>query len=179
MNCCREWRRRGAWESSPPDVAILLARVDDRLIHGQVVHGWGRPLGATFFAIISNELSADPLRAELYLCAVPPDARGVVISEAEALDPAFLRDSASERTIVLFVDLATPVRLAERGFPLETLNIGGLHHAPGKHEVLPYVFLDAADRDRLRALAARGVRVAARDLPGNPEHSLDELTETA
>ncbi len=158
---------------------ILLARVDDRLIHGQVVHGWGRPLDATLFAIVSDELRADAERSELYLFAVPEGARGVVISEAEALSPVFLGDAASERTILLFLDLASPLRLAESGFPLEALNIGGLHHAAGKHEVLPYVFLDGADRDRLRALAARGVRVAARDLPGNAEHGLDELVGAA
>ena len=158
---------------------ILLARVDDRLIHGQVVHGWGRPLDATLFAIVSNELRADAERAELYLLAIPEGARGVVVSESEALSPEFLDDASSERTILLFADLASPLRLAESGFPLEALNVGGLHHAPGKHEVLPYVFLDGADRERLRALAGRGVRVAARDLPGNAEHGLDELVGTA
>ena len=56
---------------------VLLARVDDRLVHGQVVHGWGRSLDATFFAIVSDELRADPERAELYLFAVPDGAAGV------------------------------------------------------------------------------------------------------
>ncbi|HEU4723747.1 MAG TPA: PTS sugar transporter subunit IIB [Candidatus Eisenbacteria bacterium] len=158
---------------------ILLARVDDRLIHGQVVHGWGRPLDATLFAIVSDELRADEERAELYLFAVPDGARGVVVSAAEALAPAFRRDCEAARTILLFADLATPLRLAEGGFPLEALNVGGLHHAAGKHEVLPYVFLDQPDRDRLRALAARGIRVTARDLPGNAEHGLDEMVGTA
>lgn len=158
---------------------ILLARVDDRLIHGQVVHGWGRPLDATFFAIVSDELHADPERAELFLFAVPEGARGVVVSEEDALAPRFREETERERTILLFADLATPLRLVERGLALEALNVGGLHHAEGKREVLPYVFLDAADRDRLRALAARGVRVAARDLPGNAEHGLDALVGTA
>lgn len=158
---------------------ILLARVDDRLIHGQVVHGWGRPLDATLFAIVSDELRADSERAELYLFAVPEGARGVVISESEALSPEFLGEARSERTILLFADLSTPLRLAERGFPLEALNVGGLHHAAGKEQVLPYVFLDAADRERLRAISARGIRVAARDLPGNAEYGPDELASSA
>lgn len=158
---------------------ILLARVDDRLIHGQVVHGWGRPLEATLFAIVSDELHDDPERAELYLLAVPEGARGIVVSEEEALSLPFRDDAESERTVLLFADLATPLGLVKRGFALEALNVGGLHHAPGKHEVLPYVFLDGADRDRLRALAAHGVRVAARDLPGNAEHGLGALVGTA
>jgi mannose/fructose/N-acetylgalactosamine-specific phosphotransferase system component IIB len=53
--------------------------------------------------------------------------------------------------------------------------VGGLHHAPGREAVLPYVFLYAADRERLRRLDEHGVRVAARDLPSNPEHGLAEL----
>jgi len=156
-------------------VPILLARVDDRLIHGQVVHGWGRPLGATLFAVVSDELRADAERAELYLFAVPEGARGRVVSIGEATAVAFRDEALAERTILLFSDLATPLRLAELGFPLSPLNLGGLHHAPGKYEVLPYVFLDAADRERLRALRSRGIRIEARDLPGNPPHDLGAL----
>jgi len=156
-------------------VPILLARVDDRLIHGQVVHGWGRPLNATFFAIVSDELSADPDRAELYLFAVPEGANGRVVSVAEALGKAFRAEVEAERTILLFADLATPRRLIDGGFPLPSLNLGGLHHAPGKHEVLPYIFLDAVDRAELLALAARYVAVTAQDLPGNAPHGLESL----
>ena len=154
---------------------ILLARVDDRLIHGQVVHGWGRPLDATLFAVVSDELRADAERAELYLFAVPEGAAGRAVSVEEALGPAFRAAAAAERTILLFADLATPRRLAEGGFPIDSLNVGGLHHAPGRHEVLPYVFLDAGDRDELRRLAALGVRVTAQDLPGNAAHELASL----
>ncbi|HET9952149.1 MAG TPA: PTS sugar transporter subunit IIB [Candidatus Eisenbacteria bacterium] len=157
---------------------ILLARVDDRLIHGQVVHGWGRPLNADFFAIVSDELSADPERAELYLFAVPEGAAGRAVSVADALGAEFRSAAAASRTILLFADLATPRRLAEGGFPLEALNVGGLHHAPGKHEVLPYVFLDAGDRDELRRLATLGVPVTAQDLPGNEAHDLSALVGT-
>jgi mannose/fructose/N-acetylgalactosamine-specific phosphotransferase system component IIB len=156
-------------------VPILLARVDDRLIHGQVVHGWGRPLGATLFAVVSDELRADPDRAELYLFAVPEGAVGRALSVAEALGAEFREAAARERTILLFTDLDTPRRLVEGGFSLAALNLGGLHHAPGRHEVLPYLFLDASDRATLRALAASGVEVAAQDLPGNPSHRLEAL----
>lgn len=158
---------------------ILLARVDDRLIHGQVVHGWGRPLDATLFAVVSDELRADPDRAELYLFAVPEGAAGCVVSVAEALGAEFRADAEAARTILLFADLASPRRLIEGGFPLTSLNLGGLHHAPGKHEVLPYVFLDAADRAELRAIEARGVAVAAQDLPGNASHDLAALVGRA
>ena len=55
--------------------------------------------------------------------------------------------------------------------------MGGLHHAAGKHALLPYVYLDARDREQLRALAALGVRLVAQDLPTNPSHLLAPLIE--
>lgn len=154
---------------------LLLARVDDRLIHGQVAHGWGQKLRPTLFAVVSDELAADPDRAALYLFAVPEGARGQVLSVREALEGSFRSAIDRERAILLVPGLDEALRLIEGGFPIAELNLGGLHHAPGKDAVLPYVFLDDDDRDRLRRIGARGVRIGARDLPSNPEHSLDEI----
>jgi mannose/fructose/N-acetylgalactosamine-specific phosphotransferase system component IIB len=154
-------------------VPLLLARIDDRLIHGQVAYGWGRALKPTFYLVVSDALRADALRAEVCLCGVPDDARGRVVSVAEALAASVQSEIEAERTILLMPGTEEAVRLLEGGFPMTELNVGGLHHAPGKHEVLPYVFLDDGDRERLRALLARGVRVAARDLPANPSHPIE------
>lgn len=154
---------------------LLLARIDDRLIHGQVAYAWGRALAPTLYVIVSDSLSADPARADLYLFAVPEGACGEVRSVDETLRPETRERIERERTILLFAGTEEPLRLKEGGFPLETLNVGGLHHAPGREAALPYVFLDAADRERLRRLEALGVRVTARDLPSNPEHPLERL----
>jgi mannose/fructose/N-acetylgalactosamine-specific phosphotransferase system component IIB len=156
-------------------VPLLLARIDDRLIHGQVAHGWARPLGATLIAIVSDDLRARPQDADLYLLAVPDGASGCVVSVAEALEPAFRARVLAERTVLLFPGTTEPVRLAEGGFPLGTLNLGGLHFAPEKREFLPFVYLDDADVQRLRRLRELGVRLEAQDLPGNPAHPLEAI----
>jgi len=156
-------------------VPLLLARVDDRLIHGQVAHGWGAALKPTLFLVVSDALAADSASAELYLLAVPEGARGRFVSVREALLPETRSAVERERTLLLFPGLDEAVRLVEGGFPIASLNLGGLHHAPGREAVLPYVFLDEADKDRLRRLRALGVRIAARDLPSNPEHALADL----
>lgn len=154
---------------------LLLARIDDRLIHGQVAYGWGRVLRPTLLVIVSDALRADPPRAALYLFAVPEGARGEVRSVAETLAPELRDRIERERTILLFPGTEEPLRLREGGFPLSAVNLGGLHHAPGREAILPYVFLDAQDGDRLRRLESLGVRVTAQDLPSNPSHSLVEL----
>jgi mannose/fructose/N-acetylgalactosamine-specific phosphotransferase system component IIB len=154
-------------------VPLLLARVDDRLIHGQVVHGWGVVLAPTLIAIVSDSLRSRPEHAELFLLAVPEGTRGRVISTAEALAPDFAADVTTERTILIFPGIGDAVRLHEGGFELREVNIGGLHHAPGKTEVLPFVYLDAADREHLGALLRAGVVVYAQDLPSNPRHPVE------
>lgn len=151
---------------------IVLARIDDRLIHGQVAHGWSA-LRATLFVVVSDGLRADPGLAELYLVAVPEGARGRVVSVAEALEPSFREETDRERAILVFPGTDEALRLVAGGFPLAELNVGGLHFAEGKREFLPYLFWDDADRARLRELAARGLKLVAQDLPSNPAHALE------
>jgi len=156
-------------------VPLLLARVDDRLVHGQVAFGWCLKLRPTLVAIVSDTLRADPERADLYICALPEGAKGTVVSVAEAIAPEFRREVDAARTILLFPGTVEALRLLEGGFPLTELNLGGLHHAPGRTEALPYIFLDDGDRERLRAIAAHGVRVFAQDLPSNAAYPASKL----
>jgi len=157
-------------------VPLLLARIDDRLIHGQVAFGWGRALQPTLFLVVSDTVRSDTDRSELCLIGVPEEARGRVLSVAEALEPALLPEIERERTLLVMPGTSEAERLVTGGFPIQELNVGGLHHAPGKTQVLSYVFLDSEDRARLLAIAARGVRVSAQDLPSNPVHPIETLT---
>ena len=151
---------------------LLLARIDDRLIHGQVAHGWGRALRPTLLAIVSDPLRAKPDEAGLYLLAAPEGCEACVVSVEEAAEPAFRARVEAARTLLLFPGTEEPLRLAQAGFPLPELNVGGLHAAPGKREVLPWLWLEEADIARLRRLRALGTRIEARDLPDNPAHGL-------
>jgi PTS system mannose-specific IIA component len=175
MSFCRAWKPRGKPASPSSSVPLLLARVDDRLIHGQVVHGWGQALRPTWIGIVSDSLRADPARADLYLFAAPEDARAEVLSISEALGEPALDTIRSKRSFLLFPGVEEPLRLKERGFPLEELNVGGLHHAEGKTALLPYLYLDARDKESLLSLARLGVRLVAQDLPTNPSHRLEPL----
>jgi len=156
-------------------VPLLLARIDDRLIHGQVVHGWGGPLRPTWIGVVSDSLRADPGRAGLYLFAAPEGARAVALSISEALLPSTLATTEAERAFLLFPGPEEPLRLKEGGFPLHEVNVGGLHHAEGKVQVLPYVYLSPTEREMLLALERLGVRLTAQDLPTNPARRLAPL----
>lgn len=162
-------------------MSIVLFRVDERLIHGQVVVGWGERLRAEQIVVIDDEVAASPWEQELYALGVPPDVRAIFSTVADARrDLAEWRAPASERTVVLVRDIATLGRLAEDG-ALQGIevNLGGVHHAADRERLLRYLFLSPAEQAQLREIAATGVAVSARDLPDAAPVGLNELLERA
>lgn len=157
---------------------IVLLRLDERLIHGQVVVGWGGPLHADRIVVADDDIAASPWEQELYCLGVPPEieASFAAVDEARARLPGW-RDGPS-RVIVLVRDVTTLERLAEGGaLQGEEVNLGGVHHAEGREPVLPYLHLSGEELAALRRVGASGARVSARDLPATRGVPLEELPE--
>src|SRR5206468_12115422 len=77
-------RSGGARDPHPRRMSIVLYRVDDRLIHGQVVVGWGQPLEAGFIVLVDDEVRASEWEQDLYRMGVPPHIEVVFASVEEA-----------------------------------------------------------------------------------------------
>ncbi|HEX2095047.1 MAG TPA: PTS sugar transporter subunit IIB [Longimicrobiaceae bacterium] len=155
---------------------IVLFRVDERLIHGQVVVGWGGPLHADRIVVVDDEIAGSSWEQELYCLGVPPEIEASFLGVEDARRRLPTWRSDPHRIVVLVRDLATVRRLAEGELLRnEEVNLGGIHHTVGRERVLPYLFLSPAERDDLRTLAAQGVRLSARDLPGSRRVPLEEL----
>ncbi len=153
---------------------IVLFRVDERLIHGQVVVGWGGPLHADRIVVVDDAIADSAWEQELYCLGVPPEIEAQFVSAAQALEAFELWRVGPKRTIVLVRDVATAQRMSGvlRG---EEVNLGGIHHAEGRTRVLPYLHLTPEELATLREMEAGGVAVSARDLPGGQRVRLDEL----
>lgn len=155
---------------------IVLFRVDERLIHGQVVVGWGGPLHADRIVVADDEIAASPWEQELYALGVPPEMEAVFLPVAEARDALAAWRADPRRVIVLVRDVAGAERMAAGGgLKGEEVNLGGIHHAEGRAAVLPYLHLRPDEREALGRIAAAGATVAARDLPAGKRVGLDEL----
>ena len=149
-------------------MGIVLLRVDERLIHGQVTVGWGAELGLGRYVVVDDELPGRSLERELFSLGVPAAAVAEFRTVAEAADRLRAWESDEVRTVLLTRDLDHMVRLAAgRALEGRTVNLGGLHHAPGRSRVLSYLFLCEEDLECLRGLREEGVLVAAQDLPGS------------
>lgn len=156
---------------------ILLHRVDERLIHGQVVLGWGSELRPERFLVVDDELAGSAWEQELYTLGAG-DIEAVFATVDEARERlAEWRDDPT-RSILLTRDIPAMLRVARGGLLSgERVNLGGIHHGPGREEVLTYLHLTAEDRAALRSLADEGVEVSARDLPDAHRVSLDTLLD--
>jgi D-glucosaminate PTS system EIIB component len=145
---------------------ILLSRVDDRLIHGQVVVGWGRPLGIDLIILVDDQVSETSWEQDLYRMAVPPEIELRFASIAEAAGSLAAWQAAPRRSLLLTGDIQTMAALhAADGSVVQSINIGGVHHRPGRTQRLPYLYLTDDELGCLRQLEARGAKVTAQDLP--------------
>jgi mannose/fructose/N-acetylgalactosamine-specific phosphotransferase system component IIB len=145
-------------------VSALTVRVDDRLVHGQVVVGWARALNLRHLVLVDDEIRASAWEQDLYRMGVPAGVELEFASVAEA-GLGFSRWVAEGgRTMVILGNIDTLVRLCATA-PVRRVNLGGLHAGEGRRQRLPYVFLTDGELGQLRALAAGGVEVTAQDVP--------------
>ena len=157
-------------------MAIVLFRVDERLIHGQVVVGWGTSLHPQLIVVVDDELAQSAWEQELYCLGLPAglQARFAGVDEARAELAGW--QAAPTRVLVLTRDVRTMRRLIEGASANGTeVNIGGIHFAPGRRAVLPYVYLSDDERDEMVRLAESGVAISARDLPSTRPVDLAQL----
>jgi PTS system mannose-specific IIB component/fructoselysine and glucoselysine-specific PTS system IIB component len=156
---------------------IVLTRVDDRLVHGQVVVGWGRPLDLHRIVLVDDEVRESPWEQELYRMAAPREIAVEFRSAAEAAGQLADWEAGRERVLVLTGSIDTVQELIRR-MPgvIRRLNLGGIHAGPGRRERLRYLYLSEGEIETLEALARDGVEVAAQDVPSSRPIGLGELT---
>jgi PTS system mannose-specific IIB component/fructoselysine and glucoselysine-specific PTS system IIB component len=155
---------------------IVLSRVDDRLVHGQVVIGWGRPLGIDLVVLVDDGVAASSWEQDLYRMAVPPGIELRFATVAEAAAHLAEWQAGATRAMLLTGDVDTIAAL-HRADPavVHRINLGGIHHRPGRRERLPYVYLTDEELRTLESLRASGADVTAQDLPTTAPVALKAL----
>jgi mannose/fructose/N-acetylgalactosamine-specific phosphotransferase system component IIB len=141
--------------------APLLARIDDRLIHGQVVVGCCEPLGAESIVLIDDGVAGDSLQQKLYRAAAPPSVAVcfVRVDDAHAVLEEMAGAGRLERAVVVVARARTLEALLVAGVRFDRIQVGGAHAREGAPEIVPGLFLDREDREALRAALDAGVEV--------------------
>jgi PTS system mannose-specific IIB component/fructoselysine and glucoselysine-specific PTS system IIB component len=155
-------------------MSIRLFRIDDRLIHGQVVVGWGQPLGVGLIVLVDDEVRASEWEQDLYRMGVPPRIDVIFASTAEAHD-RLAEWQADARVGILLTGTIDAMAALCSDSRVSQVNVGGMHHRPGRTERLRYVYLTPEEARQLRHLADQGVRVTAQDVPTAPPVPLEHF----
>jgi mannose/fructose/N-acetylgalactosamine-specific phosphotransferase system component IIB len=157
---------------------LVLARIDDRLIHGQVVVGWARALEADCLIVANDAVAADPMQRQLLPMAVPPQIKVGIYRVTEAVEALRGPRYEGRRIILLFASLADALLYVQGGGVIERLNLGGIRQAPGRQQLRTAVALSPADAAAARALMAGGSRLDIQMVPGDSPEALGPLLDS-
>ncbi len=146
-------------------------RVDNRLVHGQVIEGWVPHLATEHLIVANDAFASDFLRQQIAELAVPEN---VDIHFVELEELAEVLKKCGSSTLVLFEDCRDARRACDAGVAMETLNIGNLHYAPGKTQLLPHIAVSEDDREDLRRIKEKNVVFDLRRVPTEHVRAADE-----
>jgi PTS system mannose-specific IIB component/fructoselysine and glucoselysine-specific PTS system IIB component len=156
---------------------IHLHRIDDRLIHGQVVVGWGQPLNVRFLVLVDDLVASSDWEKELYRMAIPPEME-IYFADVNTAIRDHARYASDPRPgLVIAGDIASMYRLVKGVKAIGSVNLGGIHHRAGRAEKLRYIFLTPDEEQQLRELEAAGVEVTAQDVPSARAVALPEVLD--
>lgn len=156
---------------------VQLFRIDDRLIHGQVILGWAKYLNSSQIILCDDEVAGNDWEVELYLSCVPADLQAQILDvhTVSRLLSNGIKDA--DKTIVLIKSPDVLCQLIETGYVPPHVNLGGLHFGEDRKKYLSYVFLSEQEISRFRECIEQGIEIYCQDVPNAHKYSLSELLE--
>lgn len=145
---------------------MILARIDNRLIHGQIIETWLPHTRASVVIVANDELAVDDLQQEIMSLAIPQTVESLFVSVDRIA--GVIGDLTGSSVIVLFSSCSDAKRAFETGFGFDVLNIGNVHYSPGKRQISPSVALSDEDESCLKHLLRKGVELDFRCVPNDP-----------
>lgn len=152
---------------------IQLIRIDDRLIHGQVVVGWVKALNIERLVVVNDGIARNSMQKTLMEMAVPSGLKVSFFTVAEAVERC-RPSEPRERSLLLFANPVDVLEFGKKGGALSTVNVGGMHYCEGKQQVSKTVCVDNGDVEAFRELKKRGIELEVRAVPGDVREQLDK-----
>lgn len=149
--------------------SVLVARIDDRLIHGQVVTAWVKAYPITDIVIVDDELAGNALMQRIYRAAAPTGVTVEVWSLAAACDALTGQPAGSARYLVLAKTPQAFENLIEAGVPISKIVLGGMGSGPGRTTLIRNISASPDERASLKRLIDRGVSVVYQMVPSDRE----------
>ena len=160
-------------------IKYVLARIDSRLLHGQVATAWTKTVKPTRIIVVSDGVAKDELRKNLIGQAAPPGVKANVVPVDKmiqvAKDPRF----GNTKAMLLFETPQDALRAIEGGVDVKELNIGSMAHSVGKIAVSKVLSLGKDDVKTFEKLKAKGIQFDVRKVPNDSKENMDDIIKKA
>jgi len=153
---------------------ILLTRIDNRLIHGQVGVTWVNHLGANLILVANDKVAEDPVQQSLMDMVVPDVIQTRFFTIQKTID-VIHKAAARQKIFIVVKDPHDVLRLVKGGVPIKKVNIGNMHYEEGKTQISSTVSVDEADKAAFRELAQLGVELDLRRVPDEKGQNILDL----
>lgn len=158
---------------------IVLARIDDRFIHGQVLTRWIKIHAADRIIVVSNEVAQDEMRKTLILSVAPSNVKASAVSISK-MAKAFHSPRYEDTTaMLLFENPGDIVSLIEAGVPIETVNVGGMRFENNRRQITKSVSVTEKDIKSFEQLHELGVKLELRQLPSDSSEDFMQILRNA
>lgn len=152
---------------------ILLTRIDNRLVHGQVGSIWTSTLEANLLVVVDDAAASDPLQQQLMAMTAEASSVGIRFFTVEHTIKVISKAAPSQKIFIICKNPNVVKQLVDGGVPIKDVNVGNMHFVPGKKAITKKVYVDDKDLEELKYLQAKGVNVFIQDTPGDIKYNIE------
>ncbi|KGL43284.1 PTS mannose transporter subunit EIIAB [Listeria newyorkensis] len=160
-------------------IKFVLARVDSRLLHGQVATAWTKSTNPTRIIVVSDAVAKDDLRKKLIEQAAPPGVKANVIPVDKMIEIAKDPRFGNTKALLLFENPQDVLRAVEGGVEIEQVNVGSMAHSVGKVVVSKVLAMGQDDVEAFDKLKEKGIKFDVRKVPNDSSANMDDIIKKA
>ncbi len=154
---------------------IGLARIDDRLIHGQVATRWTKESKVSRIVVVNDDVAKDSVRSTMLKSVAPPGVTAHVVDVEKMIRVYNNPEYAGERMMLLFTNPTDVVRLMEAGVAFKSINVGGMAYKDGKKMITSAVAVDDKDIEAFKKLDAQNIELDMRKVSNDSRQYMMDL----
>jgi len=156
---------------------IALVRIDDRLIHGQVVTVWSKETKCQRIIVCNDDVANDEIRRTLLTQVAPPGVQSSVVGIEKAIRVINNPKYENDIVLLLFTNPTDVLRLVEAGIDIKTINIGGMSFKEGKTQLTAAVSVNDQDIKAFKALNDKNIELEIRKVASDSKSFIMKLIE--
>ncbi len=157
------------------NMKIILTRIDDRLIHGQICTGWSKELKISRIIVINNKIYKDPIRVKLLKQVSPPSINSHVVNIDKFIkvykNPKYNKD----RVLLLFTKPKDIIKTIKKGLKIKSINIGGMSYKKGKKQITDAISVNKKDIKYFNKLNNMKIELEIRKVPNNKKINIMDI----